>query len=106
MDKNYKKPDASRSNVVQPIHNNLLELVQKNKTIPAFLNNLTANEPRLGCLKKAIRKGNFRAKIWKITHYLIPSSSLINYVLQALNQQPLRMRPVFGNPARNFVSMA
>ena len=64
MDENYKKLDASTSNVVQPIHNNLLELVQKNKTIPAFLNNLTANDPRLCCLKKAIRRGNFRAKIW------------------------------------------
>lgn len=64
MDENYKKLNASSSNVVQPIHNNLLELVQKNKTIPAFLNNLTANDPRLCCLKKAIRRGNFRAKIW------------------------------------------
>lgn len=64
MDENYKKPDASSSNVVQSIHNNLLELVQKNKTIPAFLQNLTANDPQLHCLKKAIRRGNFRAKIW------------------------------------------
>lgn len=64
MDENYKKLNASSSNVVQPIHNNLLELIQKNKTIPAFLNNLTANDPRLCCLKKAIRRGNFRAKIW------------------------------------------
>lgn len=246
MDENYKKPNASSSNV-QPIRNNLLELVQKNKTIPAFLQNLTTHDPRLCCLKKAIRRGNFRAKIWNnrdcnlyliyliqeqmipfwqgitayvyliakmqftqtqdlraedqdvkfnyqveivplvkagkitilgyqyllgvihalrslnahlnfdqlvdyvvklprieqwliktefdhhliereskhdansllwvlinnlpliqkisagnfedpTTHYLIPSSSLINYVLQALNQQPLRMRPVLGNP--------
>lgn len=46
------------------IHNDLLELVQKNKLIPRFLNNLMPHDPRLHCLKKAIDKGNFRARIW------------------------------------------
>lgn len=59
-------------------HNNILELVQKNKTIPAFLNNLTANDPRLRCLKKAIHKGNFRAKIWNHPHCNLYLIYLIN----------------------------
>ncbi len=62
MDENYKKPNASSSNVVQPMHDNLLELVQKNKTIAAVLNNLTANDPRLCCLKKAIVEEIFGQK--------------------------------------------
>lgn len=74
MDKNNSN-ESCRSNAnLQPAHNNLLELVQKNKTIPAFLSSLRPNEPRLKCLKKAIRKGNFRAKIWNHPHcnlYLI-----------------------------------
>jgi hypothetical protein len=32
------------------------------------------------------------------TQYLVPSSSVINYCLHALNKEPMRMRPVLGNP--------
>ena len=64
--------DESNSNKshfnLQPVDNNLLELVQKNKTIPTFLNTLIPNDPRLRCLKKAIHKGNFRARIWNNRH--------------------------------------
>lgn len=59
---NSSKSYPSTSNV--PLRNNILELVQKNKIIPDFLNNLTPNDVRLLCLKKAISKGNFRARMW------------------------------------------
>lgn len=42
----------------------LLQLVKKNKCIPAFLNKVAPNDPKLRRLKKAIHKGNFRARIW------------------------------------------
>jgi hypothetical protein len=75
MEESYnKKPDASMSDDLQPAYNDLLELVQKNKLIPNFLDNLTPDDPRLLCLKKAIRKGNFWAQIWNYRHcnlYLI-----------------------------------
>ncbi|EDP46765.1 hypothetical protein [Rickettsiella grylli] len=45
----------------------ILELVKKNKTIPHFFNRLTPKDKKLLCLKKAIHKGNFRAKIWNHT---------------------------------------
>ncbi|MEN9916806.1 MAG: hypothetical protein RLY40_738, partial [Pseudomonadota bacterium] len=64
MDKNYKKPDAASADPLPPLHRGLLQLVQKNQIIPNFLNNLTANDPNLRCLKKAIAKGNFRSQIW------------------------------------------
>jgi hypothetical protein len=56
------------------LRNDILELVKKNKTIPNFLNSLMPEDPRLLCLKKAIRNGNFRARIWNNPHcnlYLI-----------------------------------
>lgn len=34
----------------------------------------------------------------RTTQYLVPSSSVINYCLQALNERPMRMRPILGNP--------
>jgi hypothetical protein len=63
---------------LSPAHNNILELVQKNKTIPAFLNNLTPDDVRLLCLKKAIHKGNFRARIWNHPHCNLYLIYLIN----------------------------
>lgn len=59
-----KKPDVSITDDLQPFQHDLLELVQKNKLIPNFLDNVTPHDPRLYCLKKAIEKGNFRARIW------------------------------------------
>lgn len=64
MDKNYKKHQAANAERLPPLHSSLLQLVQKNKFIPNFLNNLTANDPNVYYLKKAITKGNFRSQIW------------------------------------------
>jgi hypothetical protein len=65
MEENHnKKPDVSIADDLQPFQHDLLELVQKNKLIPNFLNTVTPHDPRLHCLKKAIEKGNFRARIW------------------------------------------
>lgn len=64
MDENHKKQEASSVDPLPPLHTSLLQLVQKNKFIPQFLNNLTTDDPNLCCLKKAITKGNFRSQIW------------------------------------------
>lgn len=62
--KNHKKQEASSVDPLPPFHTSLQQLVQKNKFIPHFLNNLTTDDPNLYCLKKAITKGNFRSQIW------------------------------------------
>ena len=64
MDENNTNKSYRSTSNLPSVHNNILELVQKNKIIPDFLNNLTPNDVRLLRLKKAIGKGNFRAKIW------------------------------------------
>lgn len=64
MDENNKQHEASSADSLPPRHTSLLQLVQKNKLIPNFFNNLSTDDPNLCCLKKAITKGNFRSKIW------------------------------------------
>ncbi len=64
MDKNYKKQEASSADPLPPLHTGLLQLVQKNKFIPHFLNNITTDDLNVYCLKEAITKGNFRSHIW------------------------------------------
>lgn len=64
MEENKKKLDTSISDDLQPFHNDLLELVQKNKLIPSFLNELAPDDPNLLCLKEAICKANFQVLIW------------------------------------------
>lgn len=64
MNENHKKQEASSVDPLPPLHTSLLQLVQKNKFIPHFLNKLTTDDPNLCCLKKAITKGNFRSQIW------------------------------------------
>lgn len=60
-----------------------------NRLVWVLINNLP--------LIQKISTGNFEDPT---TYNLIPSSLLINYVLQTLNQQPLRMRPVADDPKR------
>lgn len=64
MDENNSNKSYRSTSNLPSVQNNILELVQKNKIIPDFLNNLTPNDVRLLCLKKAIGKGNFRARMW------------------------------------------
>lgn len=64
MDKNNINKSSDTHSNLSAIQKELLELVQKNKRIPDFLNKLMPDNPRLVCLKKAINKGNFRAHIW------------------------------------------
>ncbi|MGC1854012.1 MAG: hypothetical protein WA659_01345 [Candidatus Aquirickettsiella sp.] len=61
-----------------PVHNNILELVQKNKTIPDFLNTLTPYHLKLLDLKEAIGQGNFQAEIWNNPHCNLYLIYLIN----------------------------
>ncbi len=63
MDENKKKLAAWMSEV-QPAGNDLLELVQKNKQIPCFLNDLMPKDKELLRLKEAISQGNFQVSIW------------------------------------------
>lgn len=49
------------------MNRDILELVKKNKVIPHFFKRLAPQDRNLHCLKKAIRKGNFRSKIWNHT---------------------------------------